>query len=130
VTALRIIPIRSLAVLAYMAALLALTTLPGRQVARLGFSGTLLDLAHIPLFTGLTLVTLWAVVGPRAPRLTLVVVAIVAFAAVDEWLQHFAPGRVPSLADFVRDVLGVGIGVALAEASRPLVLAFRKESQR
>lgn len=126
----RIIPIRFLAVLAYMAAVLALTTLPGRQVARLGVSGALLDLAHIPLFAGLTLVTLWAVVGPRVQRLTLVVIAIVAFAAVDEWLQRFVPGRVASFADFVRDVIGVGIGVAIAEASRPLVLAFRKESQR
>jgi VanZ family protein len=126
----RIIPIRAVAVLAYMGLVLALTTLPGRQVARWGFTGSLLDLAHIPLFTGLTLVTLWAVVGPRAQRLAFVVIAIVAFAAVDEWLQRFAPGRVASLADFVRDVLGVGIGVALGEASRPLVLAFRKESQR
>jgi VanZ family protein len=126
----RILPLRSLAVLAYMAFVLTLTTLPGRQVARWGISGSLLDLAHIPLFTGLTLVTLWAVVGPRAQRLSFVVLAIVAFAAVDEWLQHYAPGRVASLADFLRDVLGVGIGVALAEASRPLVLAFRKESQR
>lgn len=126
----RILPLRSLAVLAYMAMVLALTTLPGRQVARWGFSGALLDLAHIPLFTGLTLVTLWAVVGPRVQRLAFVVLAIVAFAAVDEWLQRFAPGRVASLADFVRDVIGVGVGVALAEASRPLVLAFRKESQR
>ena len=126
----RIVPLRALAVLAYMALVLALTTMPGRQVARLGLSGLLLDLAHVPLFTGLTLVTLWAVVGPRAQRLTSVVLSIVAFAAVDEWLQRFVPGRVASLEDFVRDVLGVAIGVALAEASRPLVLAFRKESQR
>ena len=126
----RIIPLRSLAVLAYMALVLVLTTAPGREVARLGLNSALLDLAHIPLFTGLTLVTLWAVVGPRVPRVILVVLAIVAFAAVDEWLQRFAPGRVASLADFVRDVLGVGIGVALTEFSRPLVLAFRKESQR
>ena len=126
----RIIPLRALAALAYMALVLVLTTLPGRQVALWGFTSVLLDLAHIPLFTGLNLVTLWAVVGPRAQRVTLVVLAIVAFAAVDEWLQRFAPGRVASLADFVRDVLGVGIGVALTELSRPLVLAFRKESQR
>ena len=126
----RILPLRSLAVLAYMAFVLTLTTLPGRQVSRWGFSGSLLDLAHIPLFTGLTLVTLWAVVGPRAQRLTFVVLGIVAFAALDEWLQRYAPGRVASFADFLRDGIGVGIGVALAEVSRPLVLAFRKESQR
>jgi hypothetical protein len=126
----RVIPLRALAALAYMAFVLALTTLPGRQVARWGFTGSLLDLAHIPLFTGLTLVTLWAVVGPRVQRLVCVVLAIVAFAAVDEWLQRFAPGRVASLADFLRDVVGVAIGVLLAEASRPLVLAWRKESHR
>lgn len=127
----RIVPLRSLAVLAYMAFVLTLTTLPGRQVSRWGFSGSLLDLAHIPLFTGLTLVTLWAVIGGgRVQRITFVVLVIVAFAALDEWLQRFAPGRVASLADFLRDGIGVGIGVALAEASRPLVLALRKESQR
>jgi VanZ family protein len=126
----RILPLRAVAVLAYMGFVLTLTTLPGRQVARWGFTGSLLDLAHIPLFTGLTLVTLWAVVGPRAQRLAFVVIAIVAFAAVDEWLQRFAPGRVASLSDFARDVVGVGVGVALSEASRPLVLALRKESQR
>jgi len=126
----RIIPLRSLGVLAYMALVLTLTTLPGRQVARWGFSGSLLDLAHIPLFTGLTLVTLWAVVGPRMQRLTFVVVSIIAFAAVDEWLQRFAPGRVPSVADFLRDGLGVAIGVVFAEATRPLLVAWKKESHR
>jgi hypothetical protein len=126
----RIVPVRALAALAYMALVLALTTLPGRQVARWGITGSLLDLAHIPLFTGLTLVTLWAVVGPRVPRLGFVVTSIVAFAALDEWLQRMVPGRVASLADFVRDVIGVAIGVGLAEASRPLVVAWKKESQR
>ncbi len=127
----RIIPLRALATLAYMAFVLALTTLPGRQVSRWGISGSLLDLAHIPLFTGLTLVTLWAVVGgARVQRLALVLSGIVVFAAVDEWLQRLAPGRVASLADFLRDVLGVAVGIALAEASRPLVVAWKKESQR
>lgn len=125
----RIIPLRALVALAYTAGVLALTTLPGRQVARWGFSGSLLDLAHIPLFTGLTLVTLWAVVGPRWQRFALVVTAIIVFAAVDEELQRLAPGRVASFADFLRDVLGVAIGVALAEGFRPLAVAWKKESQ-
>jgi len=126
----RIIPLRALVALAYMAFVLALTTLPGRQVARWGFTGSLLDLAHIPLFTGLTLVTLWAVVGPRAQRLALVVTALIVFAAVDEELQRLVPGRVASFADFLRDVIGVAIGVALSEGLKPLALAWKKESQR
>jgi VanZ family protein len=122
-------PLRALVALVYTAGVLALTTLPGRQVARWGFSGSLLDLAHIPLFTGLTLVTLWAIVGPRGRRLVLVVTAIIVFAALDEELQRLAPGRVASFEDFLRDTLGVAIGVALAEAFRPLAVAWKRESQ-
>jgi len=125
----RLMPLRALVALVYTAGVLALTTLPGRQVARWGFSGSLLDLAHIPLFTGLTLVTLWAIVGPRGRRLVLVVTAIIVFAALDEELQRLAPGRVASFEDFLRDTLGVAIGVALAEAFRPLAVAWKRESQ-
>jgi hypothetical protein len=124
----RIIPLRALVALAYMAFVLALTMLPGRQVARWGVTGALLDLAHIPLFTGLTLVTLWAVVGPRTQRLALVVTVIIVFAAVDEELQRLVPGRIASLADFMRDALGVAIGIALSEGLRPLAVAWKKES--
>jgi VanZ family protein len=125
----RILPLRALVALSYTAGVLALTTLPGRQVARWGFSGSLLDLAHIPLFSGLTLVTLWAVVAPRGQRLALVVPAIVVFAIVDEQLQRLAPGRDASFADFLRDVLGVAIGVTLSEGLRVLSVAWKKESQ-
>jgi VanZ family protein len=125
----RVVPLRALVALLYMAGVLALTMLPGRQVARWGFTGSLLDLAHIPLFTGLTLVTLWAVVAPRVKRLAFVATAIIVFAAVDEALQRIVPGRVASFADFLRDGLGVAIGVALAESLRPLAIAWKKESQ-
>jgi len=126
----RLVPIRALVALLYMAFVLALTALPGRQVARWGLTSFLLDLAHIPLFTGLTLVSLWAVVGPRVQRLALVVTAIVAFAAADEGMQRWVPGRVASLADFARDGLGIAIGIALAEGFRPLAQAKRRESER
>ena len=121
---------RGLVALGYMAGVLTLTLLPGRQVASWGFTGSLLDLAHVPLFTGLTLVTLWAVVGPRVQRLVLVATATILFAAADEQLQRFAPGRDASVADFARDVLGIAIGFVLAEGLLPLAVTFRKESQR
>jgi hypothetical protein len=126
----RIVPIRALVALAYMAGVLALTTVPLRQFTRLGLKGPLLDLMHIPLFTGLALVTLWAVVGPRAQRLGWVVTSLVLFAAADEGLQHWVPGRVASFADFARDVLGIAIGVVIAEGLRPLAVAWRGETQR
>ncbi len=124
----RVVPLRGLAALAYTIGVLVLTTLPGREVSSWGVSAALLELAHIPLFTGLTLVTLWAVVGPRVPRLVLVTVSIVVFAAIDESLQRMVPSRFASLGDFIRDVVGVGIGAALFEGLRPLTLAWKKEA--
>lgn len=124
----RIVPLRGLVAAAYAVGVLVLTTLPGHEVASWGIEVTLLDLAHIPLFAGLTLVTLWAVVGPRIPRLVLVTVAIVVFAAVDEGSQLMVPGRFASFGDFLRDALGVGLAVVLVEGMRPLSIAWKKGS--
>lgn len=126
----RIVPLRALVALLYMAGTLSLSALPGRQIARLGLTGYVLDLAHIPLFAGLTLVTLWAVVGPRALRVCLVAAMILAFAAIDEALQRWVPGRVASLADLGRDVLGIALGIAATEGLRPIALAWRRESEQ
>jgi len=126
----KIVPLRAVVALLYMGAVLTLTALPGREVARWGFRGMVLDMAHIPLFTGLTLVTLWALVGPRAQRLALVATSIIVFAAADEAMQHWVPGRVASLADFARDALGIAIGIALAEGMRPLSVAWKGESEQ
>lgn len=126
----RIVPLRAVVALLYMAGVLMLTALPGRQVARWGLRGAVLDMAHIPLFTGLTLVTLWAIVAPRMPRLVLVASSILIFAAADELMQHWVPGRVASLADFARDALGIAIGIVIAEGMRPLSVAWKRESQR
>ena len=126
----RILPLRGLAALTYLIGVLVLTTLPGREVSAWGVAAVLLDLAHVPLFAGLTLVTLWAVRGPRVPRLVLVTVSIVVFAAIDEALQLRVPGRFASLGDVLLDVVGVGIGAAVFEGIRPLAKARKKESPR
>jgi VanZ family protein len=125
-----IVPLRALVALVYMAGVLGLSALPGRQIARFGLTAHLIDLAHIPLFAGLTLVTLWAVVGPRALRTALVASAILAFAAIDEGLQRWVPGRVTSLADLGRDAAGIALGIAISEALRPIALAWRRESEQ
>lgn len=127
---LRVIPLRGLVALLYMAGVLSLSALPGRSVARLGLTRLQLDLLHIPLFTGLALVTLWAIVGPRTQRALLVFTGIVLFAGVDEFLQLWVPGRVASFADFARDALGIAIGIGLSELVRPVAIALRRESER
>lgn len=126
----RVVPTRGLVALAYMAGVVSLSALPGRQLARWGMSARVLDLLHIPLFAGLALVTMWAIVAPRARRAILVAAGLVLFGAVDEILQLWVPGRVASFADFSRDALGVVLGVAFAEAMRPVALALRRESGR
>lgn len=126
----RILPLRGLAALTYLIGVLVLTTLPGREVSSWGVSDVLLDLAHVPLFAGLTLVTLWAVLGPRVPRLLLVTASIVAFAAIDEGLQLLVPGRFASFGDVLRDIVGVGIGAAVFEGIQPLANGRKKESPR
>ena len=103
---------------------------PGGGSSRWGLSAYTLDLMHIPLFAGLALVTMWAVVAPRARRVVWISIGLTLYAALDEILQLWVPGRVASFADFARDALGIAIGIALAEAARPLAVALRRESER
>ena len=126
----RIVPVRACVALLYMAGVISLSALPGRTVARWGFTRLQLDLLHIPMFTGLALVTLWAIVASRKQRALLVFSALALFAAVDEILQLWIPGREASVADFLRDALGVLIGIAIAEAARPVAVALRREWER
>jgi len=126
----RVIPVRGMVALLYMAGVLSLSALPGRSVSRWGLTRFELDLLHIPLFTGLALVTLWAIVAPRTQRAFLVFAGIVLFAGIDEILQLWVPGRAASFADFARDALGIAIGIGLSELARPVALALRRESER
>jgi hypothetical protein len=122
----RIEPLRGLVALLYMGGVISLSALPGRVVSRWGLSAHQLDLLHIPLFAGLAMVTLWAIVAPRVPRALCVLLAVTLFGGGDEILQLWVPGRVASLADFARDGLGAVIGVALSEMMRPVSVALRE----
>jgi VanZ family protein len=98
-------------VLAYMAGIFWLSSLPAARVAAFGFPAHLVNLAHVPLFAGLGSVTLLALTGPSVPRVALAGVLALAFALFDEWHQTTVPGRVFSLADLAADALGIAIGV-------------------
>jgi VanZ family protein len=104
-----------LLVLAYMAFVFGLSSIPGREVSRLGLSGLLVDAAHVPLFAGLAWVTLWSLQAPRALRIAAVAGACMMFALTDEWHQAFVPGRHFSVVDIGLDAAGVALGVAIGE---------------
>jgi VanZ family protein len=114
-------------VLVYVVGILWLGSTPARDLARLGLSAQTLDLVHIPLFVGLTWVTLWALGGPPRVRIPIALVACLAFAALGEWLQALVPSRVASLADLRANAVGVIIGIAAFEAA--VTLARKREAQ-
>jgi hypothetical protein len=126
----RVEPLRAVVALMYMAGVVWLSSRPGRDLVSWGFSSFLLNLGHVPLFAGLALVTLWAVVGP-APwvRLALVGALCMIFAATDEWHQQYVPGRVASLEDLRSDALGIAIGLGLAQVWRIVRMVRRGESK-
>ena len=90
-----------------------LTFMPGDRMASLGLSGFLVNLGHVPLFAGLSLLGIWAVSGSPIPRVAAVAIFCTLFSVVDEWGQRFAPGRVPSMEDVVLDSVGILLGLAL-----------------
>lgn len=102
---------RVAAVLAYMAGIVWLSSLPGSTLSQLGFAAWLANLGHIPLFAGLGAISLWALEGRLWLRAASVLAVGSLFGLSDEWHQTFVPGRVFSLGDLAFDALGLALGV-------------------
>lgn len=126
----RVVPWRAGVAAAYMVAVLFLSSLPGREIARLGLSLFLLNLGHVPLFAGLAWVTLSAFVGRARVRVPLAAGICLLFAVLDEWHQSFVPGRVAALSDLLADAGGIVLGIALHAGLRPVVLALKGDPQQ
>lgn len=126
----RVVPWRAGVAVAYMVAVLFLSSLPGREIARLGLSLFLLNLGHVPLFAGLAWVTLSAFVGPARVRVPLAAGICLLFAVLDEWHQSFVPGRVAALSDLLADAAGIVLGIVLRAGLRPVVLALKGDPQQ
>lgn len=109
----RVLPARALLPAAYMAGLFALSSIPQRELNRLGISAFLWDLGHVPLFVGLTWVTFWALRGPMVSRALVASLICTLFAFSDELHQTFVPGRVFSWSDVGADLIGVGVGIVI-----------------
>ncbi|MCP4004591.1 MAG: VanZ family protein [bacterium] len=105
---------------AYAIGTIFLSLLPGRDLSVFGFPKFVWDLAHLPLFAGLTIVCLWATVGGGLWRVVFVCAACFAFSATEEWHQRLVPGRFASLTDLRTNAIGILVGAALWEGYRAL----------
>lgn len=102
---------RAPVVLAYMAGIVWLSSLPGSTLGRLGLEAWLANLAHLPLFAGLGALSLWALEGRLWLRAASALAVGFLFGLSDEWHQTFVPGRVFSVGDLAFDALGLALGV-------------------
>ncbi len=78
--------------------------------------GLLRKLAHFSEFLSLGAVLCWFWGMRRKKRLACVALAAacgIAAACVDETIQHFSPGRYPSIRDVLIDAVGVAVGISL-----------------
>ncbi len=114
----RVAPMRTLLVAAYMAGIYLLSATPGRQLAILGLPTSFFEFAHVPLYAGFAWVTLWALEGGLLLRIGLTAAVCMAFGLSDEWHQLFVPARVFSFADLGADAVGIALGITLREGFR------------
>lgn len=106
-------PWYGLATLVYMAGITLLSSMPRHPVPGQSLIGYGLNLGHIPLFAGLTILLIKAIAPKRRQFLAArtcagAAVLLVLFAAVDEWHQAFVPGRSASVVDLLLDAMGIG----------------------
>lgn len=103
-------------VLGWTAAIGVFTMLPVADGA-LGPSASYLDnVVHFGLYLGLGWSAgraLWLSRRATPGAVLLALAGGLGLAATNEWLQRFVPPRVPSAADWLADVAGVSLGIAL-----------------
>lgn len=94
----------------WVAVILVGTSWPG---VSLGPDGLPLDkVAHFTAYAVLAALMLRATAAPRSwAAFAVVLFAVAAFGAVDEWHQSFIPRRSMSFADWVADVSGALVGL-------------------
>jgi VanZ family protein len=91
---------------ACVAAIAPLSLTPAEAVVRTGLGG---HVEHAVAYAGTTFLVA-AAYGGRAR----IIIGMLAYAAALEFLQHFSPGRTPSLVDFASGAIGITVGVASA----------------
>ena len=103
----------------WAAFILVMTSIPGALLPRVGAPG-LDKLVHFACYgvLGWSMFRALALRGGPLRGALFVAGAIAIFAALDEWHQQFIPGRSADAADWVADVSGASLGLAVAAAAR------------
>lgn len=107
--------------MAWAIVILAFTSIPNTQLAGARHAD---KLAHFAGYAVLGLLCMRSVPSATLRAAALVLTAVSAFGAADEWHQQFIPGRSQDRADWLADTLGASLGVLLSAAVRP-----RRESR-
>lgn len=111
------LPLRaSWPVLAWAAAIALLTTVPIPAPGSVRTAPHVDKLAHLGLYLGLGTSlgrALWLSGRVGVGWVASALAVGLAFGAFNEWVQGFVPTRVPSAADWLADVAGVSLGIAL-----------------
>ncbi|HUU44736.1 MAG TPA: VanZ family protein [Acidobacteriota bacterium] len=100
----------------YAVLVIALSSWPGVRLPNIGTSH-LDKILHFGQYAILAFLVArgWGLSSPRrwGLRSTLLVVALLVFAAVDEYHQGWIPGRDPDPQDFLADAIGVALGFGI-----------------
>lgn len=112
--------------IAWAAVIVAVTGAPASTLPSAPLLPGLDKLVHAALFGVLAWLALHARARDRGAEIPtwILVMSLATFAALDEWLQHFVPGRGADWMDWLADMAGVLIAVRLfgmAPARREIV---------
>jgi VanZ family protein len=89
---------------------------PGRLVSESPLGAD--KFVHVALYAVLAWL-IYRAVGVISPRVAIGTLAVASLlGAVDEWHQKFIPGRVPTTADWIADMIGAGTGIAAFQTAR------------
>ena len=69
------------------------------------------NLAHIPVYAGVTFFWLKSFVGSHKFTTYLIIVGVLLFSISDEFLQSFIPGRTASIKDLGLNLIGIILGI-------------------
>ncbi|MFA5142536.1 MAG: VanZ family protein [Candidatus Omnitrophota bacterium] len=101
----------------WAAVISGLSSMPGRDIPQIDIPH-IDKLVHFAEFLILGFLTLRAVKSPGsnislAKAVILSIIIISLYAALDEWHQHFIPGRTTDIVDFIMDITGAIAGMML-----------------
>ena len=99
--------LRWIAVVVYAAGIFAASSIPAHSIPKAALFG-FDKVIHFFVYAGLGAVVAWA-----WDRIWLAILVCAVYGALDEFHQHFTPGRSVEFADFVADALGATAGVLL-----------------